>query len=93
MITLAVIFTLIANVLTAGNDYLNTTPPASSYVSVSSLAPVAPMVATFEDANINPDIAGLYPVVPAEATFEDTNANPLLLRSLAPEIPAEADFE
>ena len=93
MITLAAIFTLIANVLTAGNDYSNSSAPASSSVSVSSLAPVAPLVATFEDANINPDFAGLYPVAPAEATFEDSNADPVLLRSLAPEIPAEADFE
>ncbi len=94
MITLAAIFTFFANVLFAGNDYLNTTPaPASNIISTEYFIPAIPAEATFEDATLTPDFTGLYPVVLAEASFEEVISNEISNSSLAPVIPSEADFE
>ena len=93
MITLAAIFTLISNVLFAGNDYLNTTPlNINSTVTLNTFAPVLPVEATFEEAAVTADYSGLLPVVPSEASFEDTNSG-ISLSGLAPVLPSEADFE
>lgn len=88
MITLAAFFTLFTSTLTAGNDYTYTTPVPVNTI-VTSLAPVAPSVATFEETAISPETLLLTPSVPAEAGFEEL---PATLR-LAPEVPATADFE
>ena len=94
MITLAAIFTLFANVLFAGNDFLNTTPaPTAPTLTILFLAPVTPAEATFEDATITPDFTGLYPAVPSEASFEEVVTSEISLSGLAPEIPSEASFE
>jgi len=93
MITLAAIFTLISNVLFAGNDYLNTTPlTVNSTYTLNTFAPVLPAEATFEEAAVAADYSGLFPAVPAEASFEDANPE-ISVNSLAPAVPSEADFE
>jgi hypothetical protein len=93
-ITLAAIFTLFANVLLAGNDYINNAPaPAAGNYSIECLVPVFPPVATFEDAINTNDLSALYPMVPAEASFDDIEANGISVNGLAPVIPSVADFE
>jgi hypothetical protein len=93
MITLAAIFTLLANVLVAGNDNVNTTSAPVTPYTIVPFAPVTPAEATFEDATVNPGIDGLYPAVPSEASFEESATNEDSIACLAPVIPTEADFK
>ena len=73
--------------------------PAKNTFTITSLAPVTPKEATFNDnipeerTNIN-----LAPVTPKEATFEDadyssTEITSEFLREIAPVAPAFADFD
>ncbi len=91
---IATLLVLQVNHLWAGNDIVaspvnNTT----TTILLSSLAPVTPKEATFEDA-VAPDFTSLAPVTPAEAAFEETTEPVVLdIHSLAPVTPAVADFE
>lgn len=94
VLIIATLLTLQTSFLFAGSR-MAFLPPTSTppVVEVMCLAPVAPVVATFEDAIVPvPEVEILAPVTPAEAEFGDSVAeiNPALL---APATPAEADFE
>ena len=90
-IILAAVLTLTANVLFASND--NLVPVANSTtVSMTTLAPVVPCEADFEDAFIV-DYTTLAPISPAEAQFEDLAYETVSTLNLAPVTPANADFE
>ncbi len=89
-IIIAAALTLSVNVLFAGIN--NESAPVSSNnteISLTSLAPSLPSVATFEDAVAVNDFTFLAPVTPAVADFEEV----IDFSSLAPTTPAEADFE
>jgi hypothetical protein len=61
-----------------------------------SLAPTAPLEATFEDEEMILDLSKYAPSTPKEATFEDESEtegiSAELLKSVAPSVPAQADF-
>jgi hypothetical protein len=72
--------------------------PAKNAPGLSTLAPVTPKEATFND--VLPEkaaaIVSLAPVMPKEATFNDNDSSPVisseLLKKIAPVTPSEADF-
>lgn len=91
-ITIIITAVLALNVSLLNASTPNPTRPVTTPNTISILAPVVPMEATFSDSIIEMDYSVLAPAVPAEANFEDTilvNDNLALL----PEVPAEADFE
>jgi hypothetical protein len=92
-ILLTVLLAFQVNFLSAGNksDVVPGTKE-TPLVAVTSLAPVTPATATFEDATIADDLTALEPVAPAEATFGDEPADKGI-SSFEPAVPAEADFE
>jgi hypothetical protein len=90
---LSVIFTLQAGILFAGNE--NSTTPAAEVnfaITTKSLAPSAPLEATFEDMAMDNTFFGLSPVTPAEASFEDFSSEMISINELSPAIPSVADF-
>lgn len=94
MITFAAVLALFANMLVAGNDYID--PPANSAVTrpaIVSLTPAIPSEATFEDAVVISGPAGLAPVLPSEAMFEEVVTKDISADGFTPVIPSEADFE
>jgi hypothetical protein len=89
---LAAVLTLSMNVLFAANDGAAVNSETSSFCT--SLAPVTPSEATFEEVNDATSVAVLAPVVPAEADFTDVPAEFTAdIFALAPVTPAEADFD
>jgi hypothetical protein len=89
-----VLLTLQVSVLFAGNKIIEVPGTREcSAVTLSSLAPVTPAVATFEEPTMFTEVSALAPVAPAVATFEDTAASVFSTSDLAPVFPAEADFE
>jgi hypothetical protein len=93
IILLTALLTLQVSVLFAGkhSDVIPGTKE-TPIVAVTSLAPVAPATATFDDASPAADLTALAPVTPSEATFSDEPATDNL-STFEPVIPAEADFE
>jgi hypothetical protein len=97
-IIIAAVLSLQLNVLFAGNDETRsiTNNEAVSY-SLTTLAPVTPAEASFEDAELtntfNYGISVLAPVTPVEADFSDVVPEKNIdLTILAPVTPSEADF-
>lgn len=91
---IAAALALSVNFLFAGVN--NESAPASSTnaeITLSSLAPTLPSVATFEDAVALNDYGFLAPVTPTEAQFEEINTEIDLMLNLAPVTPTVADFE
>ena len=91
---LAVVLTLSASLLFAGNE--TSSSPVSNdnaTITMAVLAPVAPIEATFEDFTTVNEIAALVPVTPSEATFEEMPADVTSVFDLAPVAPIQADFE
>ena len=91
---LAAFLTLQVSILFAGNEsIINNNAPATINLDITSLMPVTPAEATFEEVNVpNIDFEALAPHTPAEATFEDI-AQAISIGSLAPKTPSEATFE
>lgn len=91
---LAAVLTLQVSLLFAGNESIvNNNAPATITLDITSLMPVTPAEATFEEVNMpNIDFDALAPHTPAEATFEDT-LPAFSIASLAPRTPCEATFE
>jgi hypothetical protein len=88
----AAILTLQAGILFAGNETISA--PVANESAVITLAPSAPMEATFEDvATTVIDFVAIAPATPVEADFSDIapDAN-IDLTNLAPLTPAVADF-
>jgi hypothetical protein len=87
------LFTIQASLLFAGNesDALTRTP-GETIPDLTSLVPVTPAEAEFEEVTTETiDLNSVAPVVPAEAEFEEMV--PVIdLGSLAPVVPAEAVF-
>ena len=93
---LAAVLTLNTGILFAGNE-ITSAPVTNENTTVNliSLAPSAPLEATFEYATISViDLSALAPTILLEADFSDVapDAN-TDLTSLAPLTPAVADFE
>ncbi|MCX6268841.1 MAG: hypothetical protein NTW16_16065 [Bacteroidetes bacterium] len=89
---LAAVLTLNAGILFAGNEI--SSAPIANESTFITLAPSAPMVATFEDAAIAlVDFVSIAPVTPVEADFSDVAPDATIdLTNLAPLTPAMADF-
>ncbi|MEI6884660.1 MAG: hypothetical protein WCO02_09235 [Bacteroidota bacterium] len=93
LIVLTSIFFFQINTISA--EGFNTNPPVNFTVNnlVSILAPTAPSISDFNDAELNlSDITNLAPVTPAEADFNDSFETTYNINTLAPVTPAEADF-
>jgi hypothetical protein len=91
---LAAFLSLHVSLLFAGNETdMNNNTPGTITLSITSLMPVTPSEATFEEVNIpGIDFNALAPDTPSEATFEDT-VQAISIESLAPKTPGEATFE
>lgn len=91
---IALLLVLQVNRISAGNDiFAAPFNNATLTTLITSLAPVTPKEATFEDA-VTADFSNLAPETPAEATFNDAlQTDTLSIRSLAPVNPSEANFE
>jgi len=97
-IIIAAVLSLQVSFLFAGNN--ETAPTANneiSFVTVSTLAPVTPGEATFEETTFTNafdyDVTYLAPVTPVEANFSDVVPEKNIdLTILAPVTPSEADF-
>jgi hypothetical protein len=92
---LAAIFTLSMNVLFASNDEAAVINNMHSSI-LTTLAPSAPIEATFEEVNEAKTTAiafNLSPVSPIEADFSDAISETTIdITTLAPVTPIEADF-
>ena len=97
-IIIATIFSLQVNVLFAGNyESISTKNNESASLTISTLAPVAPEEALFEEAyELNAftfNLSVLVPETPGEADFSDVVPEKNIdLTILAPVTPSEADF-
>ena len=91
---LAAFLTHQVSLLFAGNESIvNNNVPATINLDITTLMPVTPSEATFEEMNTpGIDFGALAPHTPAEATFEDS-IPAISLESLAPKTPCEASFE
>ncbi len=89
---LAAVLTLSMNVLFASNDGAAVNTETNSFLT--SLAPSAPVEATFEETTDVTAIAFiLAPVSPIEADFSDAISETIIdITALAPVTPSEADF-
>lgn len=91
------VFCLQINAAAAG-DHKRATGIKDEFV-VTSLAPVIPNEADFNDAPVLPlyNDSALHPVIPNEASFNDSlttvKVNPEQIRLLNPVLPVEATFE
>jgi hypothetical protein len=80
------------------NEVVSTAKNESSFGTISTLAPVTPGEATFEETTFTNafayNVTNLAPVSPVEADFNDNiEVQSLNLSAFAPVTPAEADFE
>ena len=72
--------------------------PAKNILELSTLAPVTPKEATFDDLLPEkvPSMVSLAPIMPKEATFNDNDSasdiSSELLKKMTPVTPSEADF-
>ena len=90
---LAAVLTLNAGIVFAGNETISS--PVANESAVITLAPSAPLEATFEDATTAViDFVAIAPTTLVEATFSDVAPDAIVdLTSLAPITPVLADFE
>ncbi len=90
---IAAVLSLSMNVLFASNDRISVNSEPNSFQA--SLAPAAPVEATFEEMNEAPaSIVIPSPVTPTEAVFSDAVPNAMIdISTLAPATPDEADFD
>jgi hypothetical protein len=90
-IILTAVLLLSMNVLFASNDGASVNTETNSF---TTLAPITPSEATFEEVNITSAIAfNLAPVSPIEADFSDAIPETIIdISTLAPVTPGEADF-
>jgi hypothetical protein len=97
-IIIAAVLSLQASFLLAGNNETASSPNnESSFVTISTLAPVTPGEATFEETTFTNafayNVTNLAPVTPVEADFSDVVPEKNIdLTILAPVTPSEADF-
>ncbi|MEI6681327.1 MAG: hypothetical protein WCO44_01790 [Bacteroidota bacterium] len=91
ILTAVTVLILQAGLLFAGNE--TTSAPASSERSSTSLAPVTPAEATFEEFIPVRELFVSGPVTPVEATFEEITTETPSVADFAPGTPAGADFE
>lgn len=89
-IIITAVLALSINILFASTP--SATHPVSNKTVLSILAPIIPMEASFDDADMIPDYSSLIPSTPAEATFEEASPN-FDYSNLVPAFPATADFE
>lgn len=89
-IIITAVLALSLNLLQASNP--NPIRPVSNSKSITQLAPVVPMEASFSDSLIEMDYSFLAPSTPAEADFEDA-VHHFDYSQLTFEVSAEADFE
>ena len=96
---IAAVLSLQVSLLYAGNNETRTSSPKEAVtITITSLAPVTPPEATFEDATETNDFlfdfSDFSPVVPMEADFSDNEPERINdYKLLAPVTPAEADFD
>ncbi|MEI6435839.1 MAG: hypothetical protein WCP32_13415 [Bacteroidota bacterium] len=92
-IILAVILSLQIGILFAGNENI-TTPVTeiNSTIKTTTLFPLTPAEATFEDITTEITFFGLSPLTPIVASFEDFSVEMVSVIGLSPIMPAEADF-
>ena len=97
-ITIAAVLSLQVSFLLAGNnETASTSNNESNFGIISTLAPVTPGEATFEEKTFTNafdySLANLAPVTPVEADFSDVVPEKNIdLTILAPVTPSEADF-
>ena len=97
-IIIAAVLSLQVSVLFADNDKTRSTVNNETLsINISTLAPVTPAEATFEDATettaFSFDLSVLTPVTPKEADFSDViPESSMTMTNLAPVTPSEADF-
>jgi hypothetical protein len=97
-IIIAAVLSLQFSLLFAGNDETRSIANNEAVSnSLTTLAPVTPVEASFEDAELtntfNYSISVLAPVTPVEADFSDVVPEKNIdLTILAPVTPAQADF-
>ncbi len=91
-IIIAVILTIQAGIIFAGNENLAPVLEVNSTIRMMSLVPTTPMEATFEDISTESTFWGLSPVTPDVASFEDFAIEMVSVQDLSPVTPAEADF-
>ena len=91
-IIIAVILTIQAGIIFAGNENLAPVSEINSTVSMMSLVPTTPTEATFEDVAVENSFLGLSPITPDVASFEDFSIEQVSVMDLSPVTPAEADF-
>ena len=90
---LAAVLTLQAGILFAGNETISA--PVANESAIITLAPSAPLEATFEDLTVTViDFVAITPATPVEATYSDFAPDASTdLTNLAPLAPVVADFE
>jgi hypothetical protein len=97
-IIIAAVLSLQVSFLLAGNNETESSANnESSFVTISTLAPVTPGEATFEETTFTSafvyNVTYLAPVTPVEADFSDVVPEKNIdLTILAPITPSEADF-
>jgi hypothetical protein len=97
-IIIAAVLSLQVSFLFAGNNEPESTANnESSFVTISTLAPVTPGEATFEETTFTNafayNVTNLAPVTPVEADFSDVVPEKNIdMTILAPLTPSEADF-
>ncbi|MCX6284230.1 MAG: hypothetical protein NTW31_08360 [Bacteroidetes bacterium] len=88
----AIFFFQVLSVKAEGN-YPVPSPSFTMNNLITILAPTAPSLTDFSDAELNAaDFTSLAPVVPSEADFNDTPETNANVADLAPLTPSEADF-
>ena len=97
IISAAVLFFQVSFLFAGNNETASTANNESSFGTISTLAPVTPMEATFEETTITNaftlNATTLAPVTPVEADFSDVVPEKNIdLTILAPVTPSEADF-
>jgi hypothetical protein len=97
IIIAAVLSLQVSFLLADNNETASAANMESSFGTISTLAPVTPIEATFEETTISKaftfDVTILAPVTPAEADFSDVVPEKNIdLTILAPVTPSEADF-
>lgn len=93
-IIIAAALALQVNLLFAENNTASSPLSAPGYtISISTLAPVTPKEADFEETIEMIDYSSLAPVIAAEAQPEDLTVELLTSLNLAPLAPAAADVD
>ncbi|MEI6435096.1 MAG: hypothetical protein WCP32_09645 [Bacteroidota bacterium] len=92
-IILAVILSLQIGILFAGNENITAlVAEVNSSTNTTTLVPITPAEATFEDITAEITFFGLSPLTPIVASFEDFSVEMVSVTDLSPIMPSEADF-